>query len=210
MRNALNRTITSTTIALSLLALGLLSPSTARCQAKTKFPVFTTAAGSRVPCGRCAAPAHIGSRSEVAPTNEPGERLNISGTIYQADGKTPAQDIVLFLYHTDKTGYYNKEDDAFNPRLRGWVKSDKEGHYKFQTIRPGPYPGRDTPAHIHAHLYGAAIPEHSIEEYRFSDDPRLSAKEREEAKAEGHFSPVVEVIRGSDGIWRGMRDVKLQ
>jgi protocatechuate 3,4-dioxygenase beta subunit len=185
-----------------------LAPSTARGDDQTRFPVFTTSAGSKIPCGHCAAPPHLESEAYIALTKEPGERLILSGTIYRADG-APAVGIVLFAYQTDATGYYNKEDDAFNPRLHGWVKTDKDGHYTFRTIRPGAYPHRNTPAHIHVHVYGPNIPERSIEEYRFADDPRLSAKEREEAKAKAHYSPVVTITRRSDGTWEGVRDIKL-
>ena len=187
----------------------LIVPLSARSEEPARFPVFTTSAGSKIPCGHCAAPSQMDSKARIAPEKEPGERLVISGTIYQADGRTPAPDIVLFAYQTDTTGYYNKEDDAFNPRLRGWVKTDKNGHYEFRTIRPGAYPHRNTPGHIHVHLYGPAIPEHSIEEYRFADDPRLSKNEREEAQSKGRYSPVVAVTRRSDGTWEGVRDIKL-
>src|SRR4051794_23007527 len=100
----------------------LLVPLSARSEEQERFPVFTTVAGSKVPCGQCAAPSELASDAQIASEKEPGERLIISGTIYRADGRTPAPDIVLFVYQTDTTGYYNKEDDAFNPRLRGWVK----------------------------------------------------------------------------------------
>lgn len=184
-------------------------PLSARSEEPARFPVFTTSAGSKIPCGHCAAPSQLDSKARIAPEKEPGERLVISGTIYRADGRTPASDIVLFAYQTDTSGYYNKEDDAFNPRLRGWVKTDKNGRYEFRTIRPGAYPHRNTPGHIHVHLYGPAIPEHSIEEYRFADDPRLSKNEREEAQSKGRYSPVVAVTRRSDGTWEGVRDIKL-
>ena len=34
--------------------------------------------------------------------NEPGPKMVISGVIYKADGKTPAPDVVLYVYHTDQ------------------------------------------------------------------------------------------------------------
>ena len=33
-----------------------------------------------------------------------GEKLKITGTIYQADGKTPAADVILYIYHTNADG----------------------------------------------------------------------------------------------------------
>lgn len=75
-----------------------------------KMALMPTRNGS-MPCGSCDAPAEISSATTIASANEPGEPLAISGIIYQQDGKTPAQGMVLFLFHTDATGHYNQEDD---------------------------------------------------------------------------------------------------
>ena len=37
---------------------------------------------------------------------EPGPKLVVRGVIYQSDGKTPAKDVVMYVYHTDQTGHY--------------------------------------------------------------------------------------------------------
>ena len=36
--------------------------------------------------------------------NGRGPKIEISGFIYKQDGKTPAADVVLYVYHTDQTG----------------------------------------------------------------------------------------------------------
>lgn len=33
--------------------------------------------------------------------------------------------------------------------LRGWMKTNQKGEYKFRTIKPAPYPNARIPAHIH-------------------------------------------------------------
>jgi protocatechuate 3,4-dioxygenase, beta subunit len=40
----------------------------------------------------------------------PGPKLEISGTIYQTDGKTPAKDVILYIYHTDQKGVYPQRE----------------------------------------------------------------------------------------------------
>ena len=52
-------------------------------------------------------PANLSWKTVVTSLGEPGEPLNISGTISQPDGK-PAEGIVLFIYHTDATGFTTK------------------------------------------------------------------------------------------------------
>src|SRR5690242_20344635 len=49
--------------------------------------------------------------------NEQGQKLIISGIIYKADGKTPAPNVVLYVYHTDQTGHYTPKDGQ-----TGWSK----------------------------------------------------------------------------------------
>lgn len=71
-----------------------------------------------------------------------------------ADGVTPASGVVIYLYHTDQTGHYPKKGDekgwgSKHGYLRGWVKTDRKGFYKFVTLRHATYPGRDEPGHIH-------------------------------------------------------------
>ena len=60
-----------------------------------------------------------------------GIKLGLFQALADSDGVTPAEGIVLYVYHTDATGYYNKDDDPYNPRLRGWMKTGKDGRYEF-------------------------------------------------------------------------------
>ena len=115
----------------------------------------------------------------------------------------------LFVYHTDATGYYNKEDDVYNPRLRGWMKTGKDGKYQFRTIKPAPYPKRTTPAHIHAQIYSSQIPEYSIDEYLFEGDPFLTPEEKAKLTGRGGFSAIIKLTRNNEGIWSGVRNIKL-
>lgn len=146
-------------------------------------PAYPATLSGGAPCGSCEAPNDLSWKTVIPPSDEPGEPLAISGTIYLPDGTTPAKGIVLFVYHTDATGYYNKQDDASHPRLRGWMRTNADGRYEFRTIKPGAYPHRNTPAHIHAHIYGPGYSERSIDDYWFKDDPRITAETLSHAKA---------------------------
>ena len=115
--------------------------------------------------------------------NEPGPKLEISGIVYKADGKTPAQDIVIYVYHTDQKGIYSKKgnESGWGKRhgyIRGWVKNDKTGFYRFLTLKPAAYPGRNIPAHIHVTIKEPDKNEYWIDEYLFDDDPLLTKDER--------------------------------
>src|SRR5215210_6319255 len=51
-------------------------------------------------------PETLSWETRIASASEPGELLEMSGVIYRLDGKTPAPNVVLYVYHTDATGYY--------------------------------------------------------------------------------------------------------
>ena len=72
--------------------------------------------------------------------NDKGKKLAINGIVYKADG-TPAPNVIIYVYHTDQTGIYPKKGDetGWGKRhgyIRGWMKTNKKGDYKFFTLRP--------------------------------------------------------------------------
>lgn len=83
-----------------------------------------------------------------------GPKLKLTGVIYKPDGTTPAPDITLYIYHTDQSGVYPKKENetgwaSKHGYLRGIVKTGKDGTYTFYTLKPGVYPNRKEPAHVH-------------------------------------------------------------
>jgi protocatechuate 3,4-dioxygenase beta subunit len=51
-------------------------------------------------------PATLTSRARIAPAGEPGIPMVIHGRVFKSDGRTPAPGIIVFAYHTDRTGIY--------------------------------------------------------------------------------------------------------
>src|ERR1044071_7014008 len=99
-------------------------------------------------------PGKLTWQTTIASASEPGEPFEMSGHIYRRDGKTPAPNVILYVYHTDATGYYTPAQGAtgnarHHGHLRGWMKTNERGEYRFTTIKPAPYPNRNIPAHIH-------------------------------------------------------------
>lgn len=166
-------------------------------------------------CGADEAPAEgLTAEMTLAGPDEPGERLVVTGTVYASDGATPAPGVLVYAYQTDLTGLYTRRGDETgngrrHGRLRGWLVTDERGRYRIDTIRPGGYPGRPDPAHIHLTVRPPGGEETSIDAVEFADDPRLTAAYRARLQGRGG-SGVVEPVRGDDGVWRATRDVVLE
>ncbi len=158
-------------------------------------------------------PKQLTRETTITDKTEPGEPLEISGTIYRADGKTPAANVILYVYHTSAKGYYEPAPGATGQakrhgRLRGWMKTDAQGRYKFRTIKPAPYPGRAIPAHIHPVIRETDKNEYYIDEYLFDDDPLLTKEERAKQENRGG-SGIIKLIRNQNGMLAGQRDIVL-
>lgn len=119
-----------------------------------------------------------------------GQKLKIMGTIYQKDGKTPAKDVILYIYHTDQTGVYPTKgtEKGWAKRhgyIRGWIKTGTDGKYTFYTLRPASYPNSNNPQHIHPTIKEPGKSEYYIDEFLFDDDPFVTASMRQRKQPRG-------------------------
>lgn len=157
-------------------------------------------------------PTKLSWKAKLAPDDEPGERMIISGTIYKKDGKTPAPDVILYVYQTDNTGRYTPAPKQVHAKrhghLRGWVRTDAQGRYEFSTIRPASYPNSRNPQHIHPIIKEPGLSLYWIDEFLFDDDPVLTEQEKaRQAKRGG--SGIIKLNKNSGGVWIGKRNIIL-
>ena len=114
--------------------------------------------------------------SRIAPLDEPGTPLVIHGRVLAQDTRTPVPDAVVFAYHTDRDGLYdNPGSPPHSWRLRGWSRTDREGRFEFETMRPGPYPASRVAAHVHFVVF-ASDARYGGGELRFEDDTFVTVR----------------------------------
>ncbi|MGB3466473.1 MAG: intradiol ring-cleavage dioxygenase [Cyclobacteriaceae bacterium] len=164
-------------------------------------------------------PHHL-SASDTSPVfSQQGQKILLTGTVYNRDGKTPASDVILYYYQTNTEGIYaTKEGEERNmPRnklgqthgfIRGWVKTDEQGNYSIYTIKPGTYPSRDEAAHVHITVKEENMEEpYYIDNFVFDDDPLLTTQRRKNMGNRGG-SGVIRFV-SQDDLWIGERDIIL-
>jgi protocatechuate 3,4-dioxygenase, beta subunit len=155
-------------------------------------------------------PAELGAVVRIAPAAEPGTPLVVEGRVFEPDGTLPAAGVVVFAYQTDRDGiYFNRERPGSPWRLQGWARTDADGRFELRTIRPGPYPGRRVPAHIHFSFESPTYGRQWSDSLRFADDPLLSDREKQESAAAGRFGAVC-AVRTEDGVAHVRYAVKLK
>ncbi len=169
------------------------------------------------PCEACAdvfrgLPDALTSSGFIAPEREEGERMRIEGTVRDSEGRA-VPGVIVYAYHTNAKGIYPSDqargDDASrHGRLRGWVKTDENGRYRFDTIRPAGYPDTDLPAHVHMHVIEPGRCTYIIDDIHFEDDPRLSVAHRRAARGRGGPG-IATPRRGESGRWLVTRDIVL-
>ncbi|MGQ0701527.1 MAG: dioxygenase family protein [Gemmatimonadales bacterium] len=157
---------------------------------------------------------NLPSRAVIPPAGEPGEPMVLVGRVFRLDGKTPARGVVVYAYHTNARGIYPPEPGATgwgrrHGYLRAWVKTDSAGNYRFDTIRPAPYPGRSDPAHVHLIVKEPERREYWIDEIVFTDDLRVTPAYRAREQGRGG-SGIVTPAKDRAGVWQVRRDIVLE
>jgi protocatechuate 3,4-dioxygenase beta subunit len=159
------------------------------------------------PCEGCdwvfdGQPAKLASRARIAPVAEAGAPMVIEGVVSSARG-LPARGVVVYAYHTNQAGLYPPAGNRHG-RLRGWAITDAQGHYRFDTIRPGAYPGRNVAEHVHMHVIEPGVGTYYIDNLEFEDDPLNPRRRGAERGGNGLMLP-----QRRDGVWQARRDIVL-
>jgi protocatechuate 3,4-dioxygenase beta subunit len=160
------------------------------------------------------APIDAPSRVVVAGADEPGERLVVSGRVLH--GGQPVAGVSIYVFQTDVEGRYSKvltgNEAELDPRLRGLMRSDANGGYEYETIRPGHYDGN--PAHVHYLVRAPGSYYPMLLDLWFDDDPELESR-RKAGRPEippsfpKNTVAIRPVVRDAAGVWHATRDIEM-
>jgi protocatechuate 3,4-dioxygenase beta subunit len=113
-----------------------------------------------------------------------GERIVVTGRVLD-DSSRPLPGALVEIWQCNAAGRYRHQNDThaapLDPNFTGTgrVVTDKDGYYRFVTIKPGAYPWRNhhnawRPAHIHLSLFGRAFVSRLVTQMYFPGDPLLA------------------------------------
>ena len=158
-------------------------------------------------------PAGIPARTILAGPDEPGDRMLLEGRVLSTDGATPAEGVVIYAHQTNGEGLYSDGGPETvwsrrHGRLRGWVRTDPDGRYAFETIKPAPYPSMTMPAHIHLFVGEPGRRPYYIDDVVFEGEFGVTPAYRARSELRGGDG-VVRLTR-ENGVWLARRDIRLE
>lgn len=144
--------------------------------------------------------------------NKSNLKIKLTGKVFHADGRTPAKNIILYIYQTNEKGIYETKGNEKgwarrHGYIRGWIKTNKKGEYTFYTFRPAAYPNNRAPEHIHLTVKEPNKKEYYLDDFLFDNDPLLTTLERQKLKNRGGAG--ILKLQFQDGIYIGKRNIVL-
>lgn len=169
------------------------------------------------PCEGCDAvfddlPAELTAHARIGSKSEPGEPMRIEGTVFDRNDR-PAAGVIVYAFQADADGIYPGADRGRDTirrhgRLRAWARTDAQGRYTFDTIRPASYPETRIPAHVHMHIIEVGKCTYPIDDLRFEDDPLLTVRYRSRPTGRRDIG-IAKPKKDPQGRWIVTRDVRL-
>lgn len=156
------------------------------------------------------------SDEKLCSDKEHGTKITIKGRVLDAH-QQPIPNARLSIFHADNGGYYSPFDSIQNkmnegdPRIFGYLTTDKLGNFAFQTIRPASYPrqynGRTIPQHIHISIVANGYKTRTMQMV-FDNDTALKDPFWRDWAKEQNF-PIVLLQLNKDNMLVGIYDLVL-
>ncbi|HEY8878579.1 MAG TPA: protocatechuate 3,4-dioxygenase subunit beta [Roseateles sp.] len=115
-----------------------------------------------------------------------GERLLVHGFVRDRGGRA-LPGVLVEVWQANAGGRYRHDRDGYRAPLdpnfggAGRCLTDRDGRYRFLTVKPGPYPWRNgpedgwRPSHIHFSLTGPSWAQRLVTQMYFEGDPLIAS-----------------------------------
>jgi protocatechuate 3,4-dioxygenase beta subunit len=138
------------------------------------------------------------------------DKIKISGTIYQADGITPANGVEFFIYQPDENGNYclKRDSDKSYVYHKASIKTGVDGKYTFYTFIPGIVHRSGALRHIHPVIKEEGKDEYDLNSFYFDNDPLLTKFRLKRLVKKGRDISVLQLEK-KDALFVATRDIIL-
>jgi protocatechuate 3,4-dioxygenase alpha subunit len=123
------------------------------------------------------------NRSNLTGPDIAGQKVAIEGNILDGDQR-PVPDALIEIWQADAHGKYGHPEDAQDKPLDaafhgyGRIPADRNGHFRFTTVKPGQVPGPDgkyQAPHINVSIFARGLLRRLVTRIYFADDPANEA-----------------------------------
>jgi protocatechuate 3,4-dioxygenase beta subunit len=143
----------------------------------------------------------------IAGRDERGDRLIVTGRAL--DQGRPVAGVSIYAFHADADGLYTRDgrNSDENARLFAALRTDSEGRYSYETIRPRAYDG--LAAHVH-HVVTASGYKPRLCDLWFGDEPYFAPRRNAGLPlSQGEAMFVRMPTRDAAGVWRVSHDLEM-
>lgn len=139
-----------------------------------------------------------------------GEKIRIAGRVFDGAG-APVSDAVVEIWQADSAGVYPAAMEAGKFCGFGRTGTDETGEFRFDTIKPGPVPGRGNSwqaPHIGIIIAARGMLSHIFTRLYFAEEEAANAQDPVLATVPAERRNTLIATRGADGVHRF--DIRLQ
>ena len=142
-------------------------------------------------------------------------KVQLTGTVYQSDGVTPAKDVVLYIEQANEEGEYEIVDNQGHNQVNqsAMIKTDANGHYTFYTFIPGhtkeklAYRRTKRAQHIHILVKEPGKLEYELPAFVFDSDWMVTKYYRKRLRKRGDNNLLT--LEEKDGMQIAQKDIVL-
>jgi protocatechuate 3,4-dioxygenase beta subunit len=146
------------------------------------------------------------SNAKLAKDTEAGTKITITGRVKNLDCTEFIPNTVIDIWHANDAGSY--DNSGFN--LRGKTKSNAQGFYSFETIKPGKYlnGSKYRPSHIHFKITPPSYPTITTQLY-FEGDSDINGDAAASVKTGTYDASarIITLTKNSSGDYEGTWDI---